>query len=430
MECPKGLRNGPCGGSTPEKCYVDETRKCVWYEIYRKALRTGREETLLEILPPLDWDKVGTETWGDVIRQVRKAGTGKVIKGLLSGSIEKRSDTWESIFRPVRQPEWWKGDSVHHPSPAHEPASELERKLRNGEFVITTEVTPPLGSDIHKLKQDIELVKPLVTAINFTDNSSACPRMSATACCNVAYKLGTEPVLQIAARDTTRSGLQANIIGANAMGIKNVLFISGDSARIGPSPRSNMNILDIDSVQMLWMARRMKDEGLYLDGRIIKNKPELFIGAATSAVASDPDIQVIRDRKKVNAGAQFLQTNIIFDIERFDIWLENLYRRDILDKVFILVGITPLKSLKMALHLRNNIPGIIVPDKILQRMEKAGPSALQEGVLIASELIESVKNKKGVNGIHLMTFGCEATISQILTSSGVLQGKTVSPLGE
>ena len=140
MECPKGMRNGPCGGSTPEYCYVDKSRPCIWYRIYERSYRMGRQEKLLEVLPPLDWDKVGGETWGDVVVQVRKLGTGQVVRGLLSREPEKRTSTWESVFRPVRQPEWWNGDSEYHAPKATEPVSELERQLRAGKFVVACEV--------------------------------------------------------------------------------------------------------------------------------------------------------------------------------------------------------------------------------------------------------------------------------------------------
>ena len=156
MECPKGLRNGPCGGITPEKnCYVDETRKCVWYAIYKRALKTGREEILLEVLPPLDWSKVGTETWGDVVRQIKKVGTGKFINGILSKDKVKKSQVWDSVFKTVRQPEWWNGDSDYHPAAYKEPVSDLESRLRSGDFVVATEVTPPLSATSVKLIKDI-----------------------------------------------------------------------------------------------------------------------------------------------------------------------------------------------------------------------------------------------------------------------------------
>ncbi|MDO9130609.1 MAG: methylenetetrahydrofolate reductase C-terminal domain-containing protein, partial [Anaerolineales bacterium] len=150
MECPKGLRNGPCGGSTKEHCYVDETRPCIWYRIYDRAFKMGRQEMLLEVLPPLDWSKTGGETWGDVARQVKKVGTGKFISGLFSPDPAKRAENWSSVFRPVRQPEWWQGDSEYHAPKSAEPASELERRLKAGEFVVTCEVAPPMTVSTNK----------------------------------------------------------------------------------------------------------------------------------------------------------------------------------------------------------------------------------------------------------------------------------------
>jgi methylenetetrahydrofolate reductase (NADPH) len=420
MECPKGMRNGPCGGVTQEKnCYVDETRKCVWHAIYIRARKTGRQETLLEVLPPLDWSKVGTETWGNVVKQVRKIGTGKFLNSLFLKDSFKKIEIWDSVFKTVRQPDWWQGDSVYHPPVYKEPASNLERKLKKGEFVVATEVTPPLSADSSKLIKDIELVKQYVTAVNFTDASSAIPRMSAVACCKVATDLQVEPVYQIASRDTTRTGLQSNVIGAGQFGIRNILCVTGDNSRVGPSPTSDMNILDIDSVQMLWILRRMRDEGIYLDGRKMKYPPKFFLGAATSPFACDPELQAIKDHKKVNAGAQFFQTNIIFEPERLDLWLEQLDKRNVLEKVYILIGLVPLKSYKAALYLHKKVPGVFLPDHILGRMEKAGEQAPEEGVQIVLELIEKVRKKRGVNGIHLMTLGWEEVVGRIIIESGL-----------
>ncbi len=420
MECPKGLRNGPCGGITPSKhCYVDTTRKCIWYAIYKRSLEMGREEILMEILPPLDWNKAGTETWGDVIRQIRKTGTARFFSGLVSNDREKRQVVWDSVFRTIRQPDWWNGDSVYHAPAYSEPVSELERKLRSGDFVVATEVTPPLGSDRTRLARDIDMVKPYVTAINFTDSSSARPRMSSASCCSVAAELGVEPVLQIAARDATRTGLQSDAIGANSLGIRNILCITGDSPVVGPSPSANMNMYDLDSVQMLWILRKMRDEGIYLDGRKMKTPPRWFLGAATSPFASDPILQAIRDHKKVNAGAQFFQTNLIFEPEKLDPWLEELDKRNALSKVYILAGLGPLRSLKTARYLHSSVPGVVLPEKILTRMEKAGDSAPEEGIQIALEIIDALKNKKGINGIHIMTLGWEEMVGRIVKESGL-----------
>ncbi|MGD0340255.1 MAG: methylenetetrahydrofolate reductase C-terminal domain-containing protein [Bacteroidales bacterium] len=420
MECPKGMRNGPCGGVTPEKnCYVDETRKCIWYAIYSRSLKTGREEKLLEVLPPLDWSKTGTETWGDVVNQIRKTGSGYFIKSLFLKDKIRKDEAWDKVFKTIRQPEWWNGDSEYHKPAYNEPASKLETELRSGKFVIVTEITPPLSSGSKKLVNDIAIVKPWVSAVNFTDSSSARPRMSSLACSKSAVENGVEPVLQIAARDTTRTGLQSSAVGINSLGIKNILCVTGDNPIIGPSPTSDMNFVDIDSVQMLWILRRMRDEGFYLDGRKMKEPPRYFLGAATSPFASDPVLQAIRDQKKVNAGAQFFQTNIVFEPELLDPWLEQLDKRGVLDKVFILLGIAPLKSYKLAGYLHDKVPGVRLPQSVLNRMEKAGEGAQEEGVRITLEIIDKVKNKKGISGIHLMTLGWESIVPRIVSESGL-----------
>ena len=209
MECPKGLRNGPCGGSTSERCYVDETRPCIWYKIYERSFQLGREELLLEVLPPLDWEKVGQDSWRDVLRSVAKMGVRKAVSGLLSRSAKKRKATWDGIFRPVRQPYWWQGDSLYHPPAYTEPASDLERRLAAGEFVVTSEITPPLSSTTDKLIHHIEAARHYVTALNFTDNASAMPRMTSWACSQIAVDCDAEPVLQISARNRSRSHLQS-----------------------------------------------------------------------------------------------------------------------------------------------------------------------------------------------------------------------------
>lgn len=427
MECPKGLRNGPCGGSTPERCYVDPTRPCIWYKIYERAFKMHREELLLEVLPPLDWEKTGTETWGDVVRQVKKVGVKTFVTGMLSKDKEQREETWQSVFRPVRQPEWWQGDSEYHAPTYQEPVSELERRLREGEFVVTTEVAPPASISTKKLRENIALVKPYVTSINFTDSPSAAARMSSWACATIALQEGAEPVMQIAARDRTRVGLQGEVLGANALGIRNMLCLSGDSMVLAPPPRGRMDIVDLDSVQMLWLLRRMRDEGHYLDGRPIKFPPKYFIGAAAAPFASDPKFQAIREHKKVNAGAQFFQTNLVYDADGLEVWLNELAKRNILDKVYILVGITPLKSYTMARYMNDEVPGVFIPEPLLKRMKDAGDNASEEGVQIALELIEKVKKLQGVHGIHLMPVNWETIVPRIVTEAGLLPKGFVAP---
>jgi methylenetetrahydrofolate reductase (NADPH) len=389
----------------------------------------GRERRLLEVLPPLDWDKVGTETWGDVFNRVKEIGLSKVTSNLVSRSREERDSMWEAIFRPIRQPEWWQGDDQYHSPINQEPASELERQLKAGKFVVTAEVAPPMSIKTDKLIKNIEMLKPFVTAINFTDSPSATPRMSSWACSKIALELDAEPVMQIAARDRTRVGLQSEAIGASALGVRNILCLSGDSMRMAPSPRGRMDILDIDSIQMIWILRRMRDEGKYLDGRQIKTPPQFFLGAAASPFASQPKFQALREHKKINAGAQFFQTNLVFDTDRLEDWLNELEKRNILDKVFILIGITPLKTCKMAQYMNKDVPGVIIPQSLLKRMEIADSKggAQEEGVRIAVELIERIKKLQGINGIHLMAVGWEEIVPRIITETGLLSNTGTIP---
>ena len=421
MECPKGLRNGPCGGSTPEKCYVDESRPCIWYKIYERSFKLGREALLLEVLPPMDWGKAGTDSWGDVFSQAKKIGAKKIVTNLAARESGSVSKTLDSIFRPVRQPDWWQGDSLYHAPKYSEPASELERRLKAGEFVVAAEVTPPLSINTEKLKQNIELLKPYVAALNFTDSPSAIPRMSSWACSKFALEQGAEPVMQIAARDRTRVGLQSEVMGAAALGVRNILCITGDSMALSPSPRGRMDIVDIDSVQMLWIMRRMRDEGKYLDGREMKTPPKYFIGAAASPFASNMKFQALREQKKVNAGAQFFQTNVVFDADALDEWLNEIAKRSILDKVYIMVGLTPLKNYKTAAYMNSKIPGVFVPEKVLKRMEDAKEKGneQEEGVQITLELIEKIKTKQGVHGIHIMAVGWEEIVPRIVQDAGL-----------
>lgn len=423
MECPKGLRNGPCGGSTPEKCYVDESRPCIWYKIYDRAFKLGREALLLEVLPPMDWDKAGNDSWGGIIDNAKQIGAKTIISRLTSGEVGAVSSTVDSIFRPVRQPEWWQGDSEYHAPKYTGHVSELERRLKAGEFVVTAEISPPLSVNTDRLQKNINVLKNYATALNFTDNASAIPRMSSVACSKIALELGTEPVMQISAREKTRIGLQSDVIGASALGIRNFLCLTGDSMMMSPAPKGRMDIVDVDSIQMLWILRRLRDEAKYLDGREIKTPPQYFLGAAATPFASNMKFQALREQKKVNAGAQFFQTNVVFDADDLDNWLNEITKRNILDKVYILIGISPLRSLKMARYMNDKIPGIFVPQKIMQRMETADQkgNAEEEGIQIALELVEKIKTKQGVNGIHIMSVGWEEAVPRIVEESGLGQ---------
>ncbi len=416
MECPKGLRNGPCGGSTPERCYVDPTRPCIWYKIYERAEKLGRQERLMEVLPPLDWEKVGTDTWMDVYRHWREKGGVKATINWLRAPARQRDAAWEQFFKDIRQPDWWAGDAAPHPAPAHLPVSRLEDKLTSGQFVVTAEIAPPLAASPEDVIKKLNLLRDSIDAANFTDNPSATPRMSSLACSALAVQQGVEPVMQIAARDRTRMGVQAEVLGASALGIRNVLCLTGDHARLGPSPHGRMDIWDIDSIQMIWILRRMRDERHFLDARELKCGPELFIGAAGSPYAAADRFQAMREQKKVNAGAQFLQTNLVYDVDGFERWLAALDRRGVLGKVFILAGVTPIRSARAA-HIMNEVPGVRIPPALVERMEKARDPK-EEGVQITLEIVDRVRRLPGVNGLHFMAVGWESIVPRLVKKTG------------
>ena len=417
MECPKGLRNGPCGGSTAEHCYVDATRPCIWYKIYDRADKLGRLDRLMEVFPPLDWDHVGKDQWGDVIHSWFKSGGLSNTIQSLKLPQEERKISYEQFLYQLRQPDWWQGDALPHPAPLHVPVSMLEKKLVNGDFVITAEVAPPLAASSAELVKKFNMLRGYIDAVNFTDNPSATSRMSPLAASILCIQNGLEPVMQIASRDYNRMGVQSTVLGASALGVRNILCLTGDHSSLGPHPHSRMDIWDIDFIQLVWMLRRMRDEGRFLDQRNIDPSPPIFIGAAASPSASLPKIQAQRELKKVHAGVQFFQTNLVYDMDTFKVYLENLDSAGVLGTAYILAGVAPIRSAKAA-RIMNQVPGIKIPDSIIKRLE-GSCDPKEEGVQISLELIDQLKRLPGINGIHFMAVGWESIIPRVITESGL-----------
>jgi methylenetetrahydrofolate reductase (NADPH) len=421
MTCPKGLRNGLCGGASAEHCEVDPSRPCTWYAIYDRAERMGRLDRLLEINAPVDGSRVGRETWLDLVRHWRQRGQGPHPIEFVTNR-PKFDKEWDSFFLDLRQPEWWQGDSAYH-APAYDaPVSILEANLRTGTFVTTAEIAPPLGATVDIIYKKVGWLKGYVSAANFTDNASASARMNSLASSHICLDAGLEPVMQLQARDRTRIVLESDAMGAAGLGIRNVLCLSGDHHRFGPTPMSKPDQFDMDSVQLLWMLRRMRDQGIYLDGREIKNPPTFFLGGAGSPFGAPPRFEAIRAEKKINAGAQFFQTQPVFDYNRFLEWLEALDRRGLLGKVYILAGLIPLKSARAAHFMAEDVPGVVIPADIVKRMDDAGDDkdAQQEtGVAIALELVEKLRGTPGISGIHMMAVHWESIVSRLVEDANL-----------
>jgi len=420
MTCPKGLRNGLCGGATPDQCEVDPSRPCTWYVIYDRAERMGRLDNLLEINAPIDGSRAGRETWLDMIRLWRERKQGPYPLDFVF-KRKKFSQEWDRFFYDLRQPDWWQGDANYHPPAYEKPVSLLEANLRTGVFVTTAEIAPPLGASGDIILKKVDWLKGYVPAANFTDNASASARMNSMASSKICLDAGLEPVMQLQARDRSRVVIESDAIGAAGLGIRNILCLSGDHHRFAPAPMAKPDQFDMDALQVLWMLRRMRDEGIYLDGRRIKQAPSFFLGAAASPFGAPPKFEAIRAEKKVNAGAQFIQTQPIFDYERFTDWLEALDRRNLLDKVYVLAGLIPLKSARAAHFMADDVPGVVIPPAIVKRMDEAGDKEGQqeEGVAIALEMIEKLKQTPGISGMHLMAVHWEDIVPRLVEESGV-----------
>jgi len=420
MTCPKGLRNGLCGGATPEACEVDPSRPCTWFRIYEKSSKRGREDRLLEVNAPLDGNRVGRETWMDLLRLWRSRGKGPRLRDAFF-QRGRFKEEWDSLFFDARQPDWWQGDARYHPPTYEEPASLLEESLREGGFVVTGEIAPPLGASPDVILKKADLLRGSVVAANFTDNASASARMSSMASSKICLETGLEPVMQLQARDRSRVVLESDAIGAAGLGISNILCLSGDHHSFGPGPVAKPDQFDMDAIQLLWMLRRMRDEGCYLDGRKIKEPPKFFLGAAASPFGALPDYEAIRAEKKINAGAQFIQTQPVFDYRRFVDWLEALDKRNLLGKVHILAGLIPLKSARAAQLMAEDVPGVVIPEGMVKRMTGAGEKEAQRaaGFQIALEILEKLKGTQGIGGVHIMAVHWESIIPRLVEETGL-----------
>ncbi len=298
--------------------------------------------------------------------------------------------------------------------------SKLEKILASGNLAVTSECGPPRGSDPEAIIEKANLIKDYVDAINITDNQTSVTRMCSLAACIRLKLMGLEPVLQMVTRDRNRIALQSDILGAASFDIHNMLCLSGDHQSFGDCA-SGQNVHDLDSMQLIQTVRRMRDEGKFIGGDEIKRPPKMFVGAAANPFADPFEIRVARLAKKVAAGAEFIQTQCIYNLDKFEKWMEGVRDRGLHEKVHILAGVTPFKSAGMARYMKNKVPGMDVPDEVVKRMsDRPKDKQAEEGINICVESIQRLKEIKGVHGFHVMAIEWEEKVPEIVQRAGLL----------
>jgi methylenetetrahydrofolate reductase (NADPH) len=314
-------------------------------------------------------------------------------------------------------------DPVLHPPlqplPGHKSGSILERALRRGWFAITAELNPPDSADPRDVLKAAEPLKSVADAINATDASGANCHMSSMGICSILSRAGMGIVLQISCRDRNRIAIQGDVLGAAAMGVGNILCLTGDGVAVGDQPGAKP-VFDFDSLSLLRTLKTMRDERTFLSGRKLSTPPAIFLGAAENPCIPPYEYRAQRLEKKVRAGADFIQTNYIFDVPRFKTFMGQVRDMGLDDRTFILAGVGPLASAKTARWMRTNVPGIHIPDEIITRLEKAAKPA-EEGKKLCIDLIGQVREIAGVKGVHVMAYRREHLVGEIIEASGILK---------
>ena len=297
-------------------------------------------------------------------------------------------------------------------------ATNLEKVLESGGFAVTAEAGPPKGTSAAVIQRKGELLRHCCDAVNITDNQTAIVRMSSLAGCILLKQQGVEPIMQIVVRDRNRIAIQSDVLGALAFGISNILCLSGDHQQFGNHPTAR-SVFDIDSIQLIQTLKNMRDEKKFLSDEDISGEVPIFIGAAANPYADPFEFRVPRLAKKVKAGVDFIQTQAVYDIDKFARWMEMVSERGLDKRVHILAGVIPIKSAGMARYMRNNVSGVSVPDEIITRLEGA-ESAKEEGLKLTIEIIEQLKEIPGIHGIHIMAVGWEDIVPELVEKAGLL----------
>jgi 5,10-methylenetetrahydrofolate reductase len=307
------------------------------------------------------------------------------------------------------------------PLPGHSSRGRFERVLRAGEFAVTAEVSPPDSADPADVYARASIFDGWVDAINSTDSSGAHCHMSSVGVCALLTRMGYAVIMQVSCRDKNRIQIQGDVLGGAAMGVSNVLCLTGDGVQCGDHPEAKP-VFDLDSISLLETVRTMREERRFLSGRPLSKPPEIFLGAAENPFAPPFDFRPLRLAKKIAAGAQFIQTQYCYDIAMLERFMARVRDLGLHERCFILVGVGPLASARAARWIRGNVPGVHIPDAVIERIEKA-PRQREEGKRVCIELIEQIREIPGVAGVHLMAYRQEESVAEIIERAGILRGR-------
>jgi len=302
--------------------------------------------------------------------------------------------------------------------PGHFSPGRLERVLREGRFAVTAEIAPPDSANPGDVYKRAALFDGCVDALNATDGSGAHCHMSSVGMCSLLTRRGYAMVMQVSCRDRNRIAIQGDVLGASAMGVSNILCLTGDGVQCGDHPEAKP-VFDLDCMSTLRMIRGMRDDERFLSGRKLTSPPPVFIGGAANPFAPPHDYRPLRLAKKVDAGAQFVQTQYCYDVEMFKSYMQAVRDAGTDERVFILSGVGPLASARSAEWICNNVAGVHIPTAVIDRLRRAKNQA-EEGVKICVELMQQLKEIKGVHGIHIMAFRQEHRVAEIVERSAVL----------
>jgi len=393
MVCPKNVRNGPCGGVRDNgHCEVDPDMPCVWVDGWEGIKRNSTVKRYLMPRKQADFDRQGTSAW---VRELERRAPHIEIQAIQSPAYDAVPDERRSPYPP----------------------NSFEALLKAGGFAVTAELSPPDSSDPDDIARRAGLFEGLADAVNVPDGSGANCHMSSLASSVILKNRGLTPVMQFACRDRNRIALQGDILGAAALGIKNLLCLTGDGVAAGDQPGA-MPVFDLDAVTLLRTASRMRDHGEFMSGRKLSLPPDLFLGAALNPFRPPSEARPFRWAKKIAAGAQFVQTQYCFDVGRLREFMDESRALGLHKRCHILIGVGPLLSARSALWMRENVPGIHVPDAIIKRLRNARCERT-EGKRICIEILQEIVDIEGIAGVHVMVHQHEELLAEIIRDSDI-----------